>query len=251
MCTIIFGLQAHPKYSLIIAANRDEFRARPTSALSWWEDDPEIVGGRDLEANGTWMAMHRNGRFAALTNFREFPNRHEHAPTRGALVVDFLKGDMSAEAYLQHLEEDGQQYNGFNLIFGDTKQLWYYGNRSAENKKIESGIHGLSNAVLNTPWPKVELGKQELTDYLQAEELNAAALFSLLEHSTPFADDQLPQTGVPIEWERRLSSICIQGGDYGSKVSTVMLVDYEGNVQYIEKDLTSGSLTKEAFTITQ
>ena len=155
MCLIFFSLKNHPTYKLVIAANRDEFYQRKTEPASFWKDHPTILGGRDLEANGTWMAMNKEGKISLVTNYRDLSNINPKAPSRGQLVSDFLLNGISAEKYLAQVEKNGKAYNGFNLVVGSSDKLVYYSNYKNGVEEIPPGLHGLSNHLLNTPWPKV------------------------------------------------------------------------------------------------
>ncbi|MCA6396615.1 MAG: NRDE family protein, partial [Cytophagales bacterium] len=161
MCLIFFAVQQHPNYNLVIAANRDEFYSRKTAPAAFWQEQPNILGGRDLEAKGTWMAMTKTGRISMVTNYRDPHNINPIAPSRGQLVSDYLAGEMDPSFYLKKIEQVGKAYNGFNLIVGNSSDLYYYSNYSGSPTKIEQGIHGLSNHLLDTPWPKVERGKEK------------------------------------------------------------------------------------------
>ncbi len=156
MCLIVFAWRQHPDFPLIVAANRDEFYERPTLAADFWADHPEVLGGRDLKEMGTWLGITRKGRFAALTNYRDPLHVRADAPSRGWLVRDFLTGERGAEDYLARLRDRGAAYNGFSLILGDAAGLYYYSNRGEEGPAaLAPGVYGLSNHLLDTPWPKV------------------------------------------------------------------------------------------------
>ncbi|NBW37423.1 MAG: NRDE family protein [Cytophagia bacterium] len=235
MCLIFLSLNNHPKYKLIVAANRDEFYQRKTAAAEFWSDHPEILGGRDLEASGTWMAMHKNGRIAMVTNYRDLKNLKQTAPSRGALVSDFLLTDITAEAYLRTIEPKADAYNGFNLLVGNVDALYYLSNYKQGIEKLNAGIHGLSNALLNTPWPKVEKGKEYFASLIKNEDIDPEVLFKMLYNEERASDNLLPDTGVGLERERMLSSMFIKSPNYGTRCSTVVLVDHHNHVQYHER----------------
>ncbi|MCX7172504.1 MAG: NRDE family protein [Proteobacteria bacterium] len=227
MCLILLAWQAHPSYPLVIAANRDEFFARPTATADFWDDAPNILAGRDLSAGGTWMGITRQGRFAALTNFREPGKNQSQAPSRGKLVSDFLAGAMPASAYLDELSPRTAAFNGFNLVCGSLNEgLWHFSNRSAGGKphRLAAGIYGLSNHLLDTPWPKVAQGKSDLAKALAALPQDKP-LFELLRDENIHEDDQLPRTGVSLEWERILSAAFVETSNYGTRSSTVLHLD--------------------------
>lgn len=236
MCLILFGYRVHPGYPLIIAANRDEFYARPTLRAGWWEENPAILAGKDLQAGGTWLGVSNTGRFSAITNYREPNNIKLHAPSRGALVTDFLEGSVGAIPYLDHLRSMAEAYNGFNLLTYDGESLGWFSNRSHNPQPLYPGIYGLSNHLLDTPWPKVQQGKTNLAaQILSDRDINPENLFDLLKNDNLAPDDQLPSTGVSLEWERLLSAMCIKSPEYGTRVSTVVLIDHAGKVYFEER----------------
>lgn len=235
MCLIFISVQNHPKYKLVIAANRDEFYQRKTAAADYWKDHPEILGGRDLEAQGTWMAINKNGRIAMVTNYRDIKNIKPVAPSRGALVTDFLLNDRSPETYLNDIERKGPEYNGYNLIVGTPEELWYQSNYKQGLSQLSAGLHGLSNHLLDTPWPKVERGLKKMETLLKNSDLLTAELFEVLFDDLIAADDKLPDTGVGLERERMLSSMFIKSPGYGTRCSTVILIDRSNHVQFSER----------------
>lgn len=235
MCLIFVAVKSHPRYKLIVAANRDEFYARKTAAAEFWADHPQILGGRDLEAMGTWLGITRLGRLAMVTNFRDLRNIKAHAPSRGKLVSDFLKGQMSAEAYLSKLQPNAKDYNGFSLIVGTVDSLSYLSNYRDGIIDLNSGLFGLSNHLLETPWPKVELGKQRIQELLRSQDVKVNDLFDVLSDESISADELLPDTGIGLDRERMLSPAFIRSPDYGTRSSTVILVDYDNQVAFYER----------------
>lgn len=244
MCLILLAWQAHPDYPLVVAANRDEFFSRRTAAADFWEDAPNVLAGRDLEAGGTWLGVTRNGRFAALTNYRDPARNTMEAPSRGELVRRFLIGGQSAEDYLSELESCADRYNGFNLIFGDPDGLWCFSNCGEGEQALAPGVYGLSNHLLDTPWPKVARGKSALNGALQALP-NEAPLFALLRDDSIAPDDALPRTGVSLEWERLLSAAFVRSPQYGTRSATVLLRDRSGWVRFIEQGFLPDALPGE------
>lgn len=235
MCLIFISLNNHPSYKLIVAANRDEFYRRKTAPARFWDDYPHILAGRDLEAGGTWMGMNKQGKISMVTNYRDLRNLKPVAPSRGHLVSDFLlNGDQPLE-YGQKIAAKGEAYNGFNLIFGWPDELLYYSNYTGAVEQIPGGIHGLSNHLLNTPWPKVEKGKAKFSEAVQSKKIDPNRLFGLLYNEEQALDDQLPDTGVGIERERVLSSMFIKSPDYGTRCSTVLLIDRDNNAFFTER----------------
>ena len=235
MCFIVLAHRIHPRYRLVFASNRDEFYERPTAPASFWDEAPQVLAGRDLKGGGTWMGMTRTGRFAALTNHRDFYNLKENAPTRGALVADFLTGSQRPQVYLEALAPEADRYNGFNLMVGDAHDLYSFSNVDPVIRKLTPGLYGLSNAVLDTPWPKVERGKERLRALLQAQEMDEEALLDLLADTQTAPDAALPDTGIGQAWERLLSSIFIESETYGTRASTIVLIDYDDHVTFIER----------------
>jgi uncharacterized protein with NRDE domain len=237
MCILFIAINQHPKYPLIIAANRDEFHVRPTTNSAFWGPQKDILAGRDEEAGGTWMGIHKNGCVAALTNIRAPGKEIPDAITRGELVMNFLKGSAKQrKKYAKTLADPKAHYNGYNLLFGTLEQLYVYNNFEDTCVPLEDGVFGLSNASLNSPWPKISTGRDALAKYCQhADVLDTEHLFELLRNDKPAEDNLLPKTGVPIEWERRLSSIFIQSPEYGTRSSTVLLVDHHQQVIWEER----------------
>jgi len=248
VCLIAFALEAHPRYRLVLAGNRDEFHDRPADPLAWWSDAPDVLGGRDLQAGGSWMALHRTGRLAAVTNVRE-PGRAvppQGGPSRGELVRGFVAGADEPLAHAQALavESGGAAlagYRGFNLLgfaptAGRLAGVWL-SNRNPEPRPLAPGIHGLSNHLLNTPWPKVVALKGVLARALAESSPTDLidTLFDGLADTRPVADEMLPDTGVPHERERLLSAPFVLDSDYGTRASTVVLVDAHGAVTVAER----------------
>lgn len=250
MCLILFAYKMHPKYKLIVAANRDEAYARPTAPAAFWEDVPELLAGRDLEKMGTWMGVTTSGRFAALTNYRDPSEQAAGKRTRGELVADFLKGSDRPETYLQKMAQRRLEYPGYNLLAGDLEELYYYSNRGNHPVKIEPGIHGVSNHLLNTDWPKVEKGKEGLKKIISGNSPDLAErLFNHLENTDPAPDHILPSTGVSLEWERLLSPMFIKSEGYGTRSSTVILMN-DKEIYLNERVFTEDQRTNQEFFIT-
>ncbi|HEV2148447.1 MAG TPA: NRDE family protein [Longimicrobiaceae bacterium] len=251
MCLILLALDARPDYPLVVAANRDEFYTRPTAPAGWWDDAPGVLAGRDLRGGGTWMGVSRGGRFAAVTNYRDTLPVSPDAPSRGHLVGGFLRGGEAPEAYLRALEGRAGEYAGFNLLVGEGGRLWYFGNRGGEPpRELVPGVYGVSNALLDTPWPKVERGKAGLRAILGGGgPVDPEALFRLLWDAEPAADPLLPDTGVGIELERVLSSPFIRSPEYGTRASTVLLAG-RGAVTLVERGMAAGEegWTERRFT---
>lgn len=242
MCLIVFAWQVIPGVPLIAAANRDEFYDRPASAADSWPEAPNVIAGRDLKAGGTWMGITQQGpdgaRFAAITNIRGPLERRTDAPSRGALVADFLAGDMTAEAYITHIAASSGRYNGFNLVLGDRGGLYWFSNRGGEDarngKALEPGIYGLSNGLLDAPWPKVVRTKAQFASLL-CQGAPEDAYFEMLADTTRAPDARLPDTGVAIEIERQLSAVCIDTPGYGTRTSTVVKLYSDATAELRER----------------
>ena len=237
MCLILFSYKNHPRYKLIVAANRDEFYERPTAIANFWEDHPDIVAGRDLEAKGTWMGMNKKtGAIAMLTNYRDLANNKPNAPSRGDLVSDFLIEDNTAEEYYQQRAAMLPQYNGFNLLIGQADNLHYTSNQFKSGlKKIPKGTYGLSNHLLNTEWPKTKKGKLKLEAITKERHFEVEHLFEALYDDELAKDNELPDTGVGLEKERWLSPQFIKSPKYGTRCSTIILVDNNNKSLYAER----------------
>jgi uncharacterized protein with NRDE domain len=237
MCLIIFAYKTHPSYRLIIAANRDEFYERPTTPLSFWPENPNLLAGKDLVGGGTWMGISTNGHFAAITNYRSPKLLRQEAPTRGLLVSNFLQTDIGPKNYLEKMHRASNRYNHFNLLVGDGSTLLYYSSIERRIVSLQPGIYGLSNHLLDTTWPKVEKGKAGLGAILSANESTwPASLFELLADQTYPPDNRLPETGVGLEWERILSPLFITSPTYGTRSSTVLLERNDGQVFAAERN---------------
>lgn len=247
MCLIGIAWKAHPDFPLIVAANRDEFHARATAPSGWWEAAPQLLAGRDLQSGGTWMGVTRGGRFAALTNFRGAGQVDPGAPSRGELVSAFLDAADLPAHYLAALDTDAARFNGFNLLAGTPEQLWYYGNRGGALRQLPTGIYGLSNALLDTPWPKVNALKSAMGAALRQIKPQepppstvsslVQRLFDALVDTRPGPDAALPQTGLARDRERLLSSAMIVSPDYGTRASTALCVSRNGDVFWEERSL--------------
>lgn len=235
MCLIIFAHQYHPQYKLVVAANRDEFYERPTLPAAYWQDNPHIIAGRDLSEGGTWMGITTKGRFAALTNYRDPANHKEAAPSRGHLVHQYLNSTLKPQDYLANIDAGGTKYNGFNLLVGDLEALFYYSNREELIREVPPGVHGLSNALLNDPWPKVEKGIKNLTNTLEGKTVNVESLFTMMANQEMAEDKDLPNTGVSLEMERMLAPSFVTSSNYGTRVSTVILVTHDNNMKFWER----------------
>jgi len=255
MCLILFSYKNHPTFDLVMAANRDEFRDRPTEKLGYWDDAPSVLAGRDLQNGGTWMGITRDGRFAAITNFRNLSTIKEDSPSRGYLVKDYLLGNDSPLDYIEKINTVASTYSGFNLLLGDMKNFYYFSNCKKGHEEITPGFHGLSNNFLNTPWPKVEKGKKGfkkiLLNSLQPE---IKPFFILLSNPSQPEDGELPRTGVSLEWERMLGPIFINNSFYGTLSQSLLFITKDRHVIFYERTIhrdnyKKGSVQKHSFKI--
>lgn len=249
MCLIFIAYRMLPQCPLLLIANRDEFYQRPTATAGFWPQAPQVLGGLDLEGGGSWFGVTRSGRLAAITNYRnlaEVSGVGADKRSRGLLVSDFLTGSAAPAEYLGELALQPENYRGFNLLIGDIDGLHYYSNRGAEPRRLAPGIYGLSNHLLDTPWPKVAEGKRALMQLLRRGLPSEEELFALLADRTVAPDSLLPETGLSRDWERLLSSRFIHGPDYGTRASTLLLVEPQGSARFCERSFTShGALTAE------
>ncbi len=228
MCVIFLAYQQHSDYPLILLANRDEFYARPTAKAHFWEDAPEVFAGRDLVFGGTWLGITKSGRFAAVTNYRD-PFAPKGKVSRGDLVSNFLKTNDSVKKYLEKIQKKASDYSGFNLLVGEMNgqinQIGYFSNREDRIRILEKGIYGLSNHLLDTPWPKVHKGKAKLARLLGTKEIKNDKLIEILSDKTLAEDEELPDTGIGYEREKLLSAIFIETPVYGTRSSSLVLID--------------------------
>jgi uncharacterized protein with NRDE domain len=233
MCLILIAHQAHPAYPLVVGANRDEFYGRPTAPADFWRDAPNVLAGRDLQASGTWLGISRDLRFAAVTNFRDMRGMQPGARSRGELTSEFLRGNETAERYLETVVRRASEYSGFNLFVADATGLFYYSNRDGEVRKLRPGIYGLSNHLLDTPWPKVAELKPRFSAAI-TEPLNPDAIRKLLADRGLAPDEALPDTGVGRERERMLSAAFVISDTYGTRSTTTLSVGADRAVHFNE-----------------
>jgi len=240
MCLLLLGVRSHPKYKLILAANRDEYYERPTAEATFWEDAPLLLAGRDLRAGGTWLGITTKGRIAAITNYRDPVSVRDNAPSRGELVTRFLLGGTNPEDYLKELEQKGREYNGFNLVFGEKHHLYWYSTQGDGGRSLGPGIYGLSNHLLDTPWHKVTRGKMGMARLLsEGRDPCPEELFDLLLDRELPDDESLPDTGVGLQWERVLSPLFITSPHYGTRSSALLSIDQDDHVAFIERTFDS------------
>lgn len=233
MCLIVLAIGQDPVYPLILAANRDEFHARPTLDAGWWTDRPDTFGGRDLQAGGAWLALHRSGRFATVTNYRDAEPTAAGFRSRGHLVAEFLDSRQSPLDYVKAI--DGARYAGFNLIAGDRDQVAYVSNRGAGPRVLASGIYGLSNALLDGPWSKVERSKAGLRGLLDRAAVNETTLLGLLSDVTRGPAEEVEAGHLGFATMHALSAPFIVTPDYGTRCSSILLADDAGSWQMTER----------------
>ncbi len=240
MCLISFAIGQHPEFPFIMVANRDEFYQRPSLQMHQWDDQPNIIGGRDLKLSGTWLGFNKEGRFSAVTNYRRPTNNSSQSLlSRGKLVADTLLSASSVSEHLHTLQDSTDAYGLYNLIAADHTGIYFQSNTSStgqpiKTKKLKPGVYGLCNASLDTPWPKLTAAKYELQQVIKHADLSLDSLSTLLNQESRVNDEQLPETGIAIEWERSLSSQFIQLADYGTRAKTIILQDKKGYTQIRE-----------------
>ncbi|MCI4670562.1 MAG: NRDE family protein [Bacteroidia bacterium] len=238
MCLVSIAFKVHPDYPLLLVGNRDEFYERPTQRAHWWENHPNIFAGKDLKAGGTWMGINQEGQFAVLTNFRMGREQLPNARSRGELVSDYLLNSPDPVGYMEELKAKAANYNLFNLIVGNQDQMVYYSNAGDKPLKIMGqGVYGLSNSFLDVPWPKVKKARMGMTKSLQNSNFIPRDLFSILTDKTVAADEELPDTQIPYEWEKRLSAMFIELPNYGTRVTTLIAMDKSGKLSMEERSV--------------
>jgi len=244
VCLIVFAYDCHPVYRLILGANRDEFRDRATDQAAFWSDAPQVLAGRDRLAGGTWLGVTRGGKLAAVTNYRDPRRQIDNPPSRGGLVAGFLRNRQETpEEFLGTLNRDGEMYDGFNLLYGSSNELHYFTNRGGSSGPVTPGIHVLSNHLLDTRWPKATAAASRLAAVVRQTKVDPEQIFALLSDPVPFAAGLLPDTGVGPDRERILSPIFIDGELYGTRSTTVLLIDRSDRLTFIERtfDRSAGS----------
>ncbi len=248
MCILFFALEQHPKYPVIICANRDEFHQRPTQAMHWWEDK-NILAGKDLQAGGTWLGLNKKGRFSALTNFRQPQVFDKNKQSRGNLVLQALV--QNNEEIKFNLQQSINAYNGYNLVYGQLNNLYCFNSINQQFQKLKNGFHSLCNGALDDIWPKMALGQSKLSNCISKNnELNINDLFILMQSNQQAETESLPKTGVPLDWEQLLSSIFIISPDYGTRTTTIITQDQQGNIAIYDRsyNVLGDCTAEESFT---
>jgi uncharacterized protein with NRDE domain len=237
MCLILIAHQIHEQMPLLVLANRDEFYDRPTTAAEPWEEDSDLIAGRDLVSGGTWLGVN-GARWASVTNIREGTKDYHCTCSRGWLVRDYLLGKDSPNKFLSRIANQTEEYAGYNLLLGNGTELWYSTNRSVSKQRLTPGLYGLSNHLLDTPWPKVVRGKQAMFELLSRSQLDRNKAFAILTDTTLALDSELPNTGVPLEWERALSAAFITKNHYGTRCSSLLMREAGGKNLFVERSFT-------------
>ena len=227
MCVVALAWNAHPRWRLLLAGNRDELHARPTAPLARWPD-AGLLAGRDLQSGGTWVGLDRRGRMAVVTNVRDGFAQPHLGPSRGALPVAFLAGIPNAAATTAELIANAERYAPFNLVLADAEACWHIGNHPLQREVLTTGVHGISNGRLDAPWPKTRYLIAALRTWIDAGDDDLQSLWDAMADERIAMDDALPDTGVGIELERKLSPAFIRGEAYGTRASTIIMVDREG-----------------------
>ncbi|WP_340104993.1 NRDE family protein [Rhodohalobacter sp. 8-1] len=235
MCLIVFSYNHHKKYPVILAGNRDEFYGRDARQAHFWDTSPPLLAGKDLRAGGTWLGVNQNGEFGAITNFRDLDNPINGERSRGEIIPEFLTQPGPPKKKLSRIQKNSSAYSGFNLLAGNANQIFYLNNVNRQFQSVKPGIHGISNAFLDTPWPKVEKAKSLFKKVVQSEKINPEEIFQLLQDSESFPLEKLPNTGLSPEMEKAVSPIFIETDDYGTRCSSLLTIDNDGQVQFTER----------------
>lgn len=247
MCLTLFAYQTVPGYPLILLSNRDEFQSRPTHVASFWDHAPHLMAGRDAIQGGTWLGLTKDGRIANVTNHRNFRiPAVDVGPSRGALTADFLLPEiqnegLEAQAYLERIHGEAKQYNGFSLLLGTLDALWYYSNREGKIRNVEPGFHGVSNDLLNTPWPKLEDGRATFRAVVEQDPQAVEELLQVMRKAEVYPDADLPDTGRDLDFERLVSPIFIENPIYGTRMTTLIRIREDGHTEYIERTYNSNA----------
>lgn len=248
MCVLFFAHRAHPRYRLVFAGNRDEAYARPATHAGWWDEHADVLAGKDLDAGGTWLGVTRSGRWSVVTNVRDLAAHSTRDRSRGELPTSFLSGRESPAVYANRVFSEREDFNPFNLIVGDQHGVWIVSTHTDSPRELASGVYGLSNATLDVPWPKVVRGKAAFEDVLRVDEPDAEACLEILRDDIRAPDGQLPDTGVGLEMERRLSPLFIASDRYGTRASSVLVLN-DGGGRFVERTYGAGGVAGETVDI--
>ena len=235
MCLIIFSWRPEAKHPLVMLSNRDEFYKRPTAEAHFWKDNPDIFGGRDEVAWGSWLALNKSGRLAAVTNYRKWPVPAANI-SRGQLVEGYLNSQHPTDEFMQSIEDNANQYSGFNFLAGDVNNLYYYSNFGSSFQKVEPGIYGISNELIDSPWPKLVKAKDAVSRALNTDNYaTPSTLLSIMQDTEIAPDHLLPITGIGIEGERLRSSAFIASDDYGTRNTSILIFNRNNEVYWHEQ----------------
>lgn len=233
MCLLVIAVNQHPDLPLIVAGNRDEFHARPTQDAHWWPDHTDVLGGRDLQAGGTWLAINRRGRFAAVTNYRDAQREHQPMLSRGHLITEYLFGEVEP---LQHVRSiDSERYAGFNLVVAERDAAAYLSNRGAPTRELNAGLYGLSNATLDDPWTKVTRSKTKLAELIAQDNVNETTLLRLMDDRDKAAANEVEANGLSFSMAHALTAPFVLNPDYGTRCSTVLTISRDGQARFTER----------------
>jgi len=236
MCLLLLSIKSHPVYKLIVAFNRDEYYDRPTAPAAFWEDEPDFLGGKDLRAGGTWLEIARNGRIGVITNYCDPASIKDDALSRGKLVSNFLLSQQTAVDYLDGLIRDEDMYNGFNIILGERDRIYWYSNRGNRPRNLLPGIYGLSNHLLDTPWSKVIRGKDAISNLLsRLKAPSPEDIFQILQDRSISPDESFADLEFDRELESLLLPIFVSSPTFGTRSSTLLLIDQRDYVTFIER----------------
>lgn len=241
MCLIVFAYRVIPGTTLLLAGNRDEFYNRPARPVHKWNTSPEIIAGKDLKEGGTWLGIAENGRFATLTNYRDINNIKENAPSRGELVTNLLKSPAEPNRFMASLKNDANMYNGFNLLSFDGHNMWYMNNQESKLRQLSPGFYSISNAFLNSSWPKTEDALNRFTSIIDNHGIDYERIFDSLLNSETYPREQLPETGLTDEMEEAVSSVFIQTENYGTRCSTIVEIGDDNRYSLAERTYEPGS----------
>lgn len=235
MCLIVFAYKHHPEYPLILAGNRDEFYGREAQQAHFWDTDPAMLAGKDLRAGGTWLGVSKKGEFGAITNYRDLNDPRAGERSRGEIIPKFLTTVKAPDQKIRQLRKQNHHYAGFNFLAGDVDQLFYLNNINGNIQSVTPGIHGISNAFLDTLWPKVETARSEFQKAISSSTIDKEKIFNFLNDSKSYPEDSLPDTGLSPEKEKAVSPIFIETEGYGTRCSTLLTIDNDGRIHFTEK----------------
>lgn len=250
MCLISLAVKTHPKYKLVLLANRDEYHQRPTKKADWWYENGNIFGGKDLSGGGSWLAISKNGKISAITNYRDTSRKVENNISRGLILSNYLENNINALDYFEKLSASKDNYEGYNLIFGNQNKLYHYSNISNKLTALDNGVHTISNHLLDTPWPKVLKANEVMQNLVENNnDFPIETAFQLFKNKDKAPDNKLPNTGIGIEYERMLSSIYIDVPGYGTRATSIITIDNNNKVYFEEREFVLKTQSSTSFFI--